>query len=192
MDSEAQWRMYSGFRDYDAVPKRIHKESALVVSSVEELAETLQPPSGWTVFIGRVKYLPREHLAQLFANEVGARLGQAFSGDEGHARSLLFKRHHFEFEQEIRVLAVPASRVALYDDLLAIPMAKTDWIREIILDPRLVGWKAAKKAESLMRRRFARQARQTELRERHLYQIQVHIPSELADRVRKSGPEILY
>lgn len=192
VDSEAQWRMYSGFRDYNAVPKRLHNQGALVVTTVGELRDTIRPPAGWKVFIGRVAYLPREELAQLFANEIGTRLGKAFGEDDGQARSLLFKRHHFEFEREVRVVAVPPIGYESSEDIQPIEIADTNWIHEIVMDPRLIPWVAKERADYLVRRGFARVARQTELRERHLYQVRVRIPEELGNRVRQLGPDVLF
>jgi hypothetical protein len=135
-ESDALWRIYSSPAAEkasigDAEGLKIRTTAGKLLGAVRSVGAD----GNW--FLGRVRYLAEAHLTQFFADEVGRRLIDAFSGADGHARSLLIKREAFFHEKEARLIYVDMD--GSFDAKKLLPVT-VDWNQladEIILDPRV-------------------------------------------------------
>lgn len=124
--SDAMWRIYSP----DKTAVRIRSTPRILGKCLDSgLAK--YPNSKW--FIGRVEYLPQSRILKN-ASSLARRIFKDKS-EVAAARSLLFKRHSFSHEDEVRVLVLDRHQKS-QRGLLKVTLDPYEAVQSVLIDSR--------------------------------------------------------
>lgn len=126
-ESDAMWRIYSK-----------EKTGVRLSTTVRKLFDEVCPITDkWSrieFFVGKVLYYKEDQIIEFFRNTT---LNNLASGADNRnaAQTLLLKRDAFEHEQEIRLLY--CTRETRSDNVVRFKINPSEFVDEIMLDPRL-------------------------------------------------------
>jgi hypothetical protein len=144
-ESDAVWRIYSRVhQDGAALDKAFDAEEAVRLrTTTQKLLDALVAGVGEerspNCFVAKVRYFGEDALLQEVANIIGSHREKAFSGREGQAESLLFKRDAFAHEQEVRLLYIDVAQDFLQKEQIEVAVDPNSLVEEITIDPRVRG-----------------------------------------------------
>ena len=141
IESDALWRIYSTDNKFQGV--RIRTTPRILFESLYNNSNKYRD---FTCHIGKVKYFSTPGLEKLLKND--AQEWILDRSGAGQARSLLFKRNAFSYEEEVRLIY--NSQGNEISDLFRYSCNPNDLIEDIVFDPR-IEYKLFLKHKSLLK-----------------------------------------
>ncbi|TRW24874.1 hypothetical protein FMM05_10270 [Flavobacterium zepuense] len=135
-DSYALWQIYTTKANNEGITKR--HPGVRITTHFDRLHHIADMNKG-LFYYGMVNYLTKRDLLKLPANEEYVKCLQSENINEEHIKSLLIKRKSYNYEKEIRLLALPESDSidAKNSRLCRLKIEPSEFISSIRFDPSI-------------------------------------------------------
>lgn len=139
--SDLLWRAYSRVDKDGGIKNTCRDQEAVQVqTTARKLLRALWDwsPRDRTIscFIGAVSYMSQEEVERHIGDLAGKYAGAICSGAE-RAELVLFKRSHFSYEAEIRLIYTYDRQQGPIPDLVRVPVGLHKLVDKVVFDPRL-------------------------------------------------------
>jgi len=135
-DSYALWQIYTTKTNNEGIAMR--HPGVRITTHVDRL-HLLSDNNGGDFYYGVVKYLTQKELMQLPKNKEYIKCLQSDEINQEHVQSLLLKRKSYNYENEVRILAIPDEGLIDSNNprICRIKIEPLDFISSVRLDPSL-------------------------------------------------------
>lgn len=130
-ETDAMWRIYSKNKNGVKVRTSINKLYNTLLSEIAIYDARV------SLFIGRVKYLPKKEIINRYNNTSLQKINFFSTDGKGIIETLLFKRREFSHEKEVRILYNDIHQTSDTSDIIKFSINPNKLFNQIIFDPRM-------------------------------------------------------